>query len=71
MLTDHHPDVQSKGAASRTHSGFSRTFQPGKLTPGFIAPLEGYPNSASPTLKDHEHRARAVDARNALAARQP
>nr|WP_274608291.1 LLM class flavin-dependent oxidoreductase [Paraburkholderia sp. PGU19] len=26
-----------------------------------MAPLEGYPNSASPTLKDHEHPARAID----------
>lgn len=35
------------------HPGFTRVFQPGRLTFGFIAPLEGYPDSPAPTLRGH------------------
>lgn len=35
------------------HRGFARIFQPGRLTFGFIAPLEGYPDNPFPTLTDH------------------
>lgn len=44
-----------------THRGFSRVFQPGKLTFGFIAPLEGYPDSPGPSLADHAAMAQKVD----------
>lgn len=44
-----------------THRGFSRVFQPGKLTFGFIAPLEGYPDSAGPSLENHVEMARKAD----------
>ncbi|WP_407316537.1 LLM class oxidoreductase [Pseudomonas sp. nanlin1] len=43
------------------HHGFARVFAPGKLTFGFIAPLEGYPDSPGPTMVEHERMARRVD----------
>jgi luciferase-type oxidoreductase len=43
------------------HPGYSRVFQPGHLTFGFIAPLESYPNSVGPTLADHAAMAVKVD----------
>lgn len=45
----------------KTHPAYSRVFQPGSLTFGFIAPLEGYPNSPAPTLTDHIELARQAD----------
>ncbi|MBE2992509.1 LLM class oxidoreductase [Sphingomonas sp. CFBP 13603] len=44
------------------HPAYARVFQPGRLTLGFIAPLEAYPNAPWPTLKDHAALARKVDA---------
>ncbi len=44
------------------HAAYARVFQPGRLTLGFIAPLEAYPNAPWPTLKDHAALARKVDA---------
>ncbi|WP_396335872.1 LLM class flavin-dependent oxidoreductase [Azotobacter beijerinckii] len=43
------------------HRGYARIFQPGKLTFGFIAPLESYPDTPWPTLADHQDMARKVD----------
>lgn len=43
------------------HRGFSRVFRPGRLTFGFIAPLEGYPDNPAPTMQDHAARARQID----------
>lgn len=43
------------------HLGYARVIQPGRLTFGFIAPLESYPDSPGPTLSDHAHMARLVD----------
>jgi luciferase-type oxidoreductase len=43
------------------HRGFDRVFRPGKLTLGFITPLEGYPDSAAPTLANHAEMARRAD----------
>lgn len=43
------------------HSAYQRVFQPGKLTFGFIMPLEAYPDSPFPTLKDHTRLARLAD----------
>src|ERR1700755_2873489 len=43
------------------HRGFSRVFQPDKLTFGFIAPLEGYPDSPGPSLADHAAMAQKAD----------
>ena len=34
------------------HPGFSRLFAPGRLTLGFLLPLEGYPDDPMPTLRD-------------------
>ena len=48
------PDLSS-------HKAYSRVFQPGKLTFGFIMPLETYPDSPFPTLNDHQRLARAAD----------
>jgi luciferase-type oxidoreductase len=43
------------------HPGYSRVFEPGHLTFGFIAPLESYPDSPGPTLQDHVTMAQKVD----------
>lgn len=43
------------------HPGYARVFQPGRLTFGFIAPLESYPDSPGPTLADHAELAIKVD----------
>ena len=43
------------------HRGFARVFQPGHLTFGFIAPLEGYPDRPAPTMQDHAALARQAD----------
>jgi len=43
------------------HAGFARVFQPGRLTFGFIAPLEGYPDRPAPTMRDHLAMARKAD----------
>ncbi|MCP8896953.1 LLM class oxidoreductase [Shinella daejeonensis] len=48
-------------AAYQSHPGYSRVFRPGKLTFGFIMPLEGYPDSPFPTLKDHTWLAKLAD----------
>jgi luciferase-type oxidoreductase len=44
------------------HPAYARVFQPGRLTLGFIAPLEAYPNAPWPTLADHAAMAKKVDA---------
>jgi luciferase-type oxidoreductase len=43
------------------HHAYRRIFQPGRLTFGFIAPLEGYPASPCPTLVDHAAIVRKAD----------
>lgn len=43
------------------HKGFTRTFQEGKLTVGFILPVEGYPGSAAPTMARHAELTRMAD----------
>jgi hypothetical protein len=43
------------------HAGYQRIFKPGKLTFGFIMPLEGYPDSPFPTLANHQTMARMAD----------
>ncbi|WP_313659897.1 LLM class oxidoreductase [Pseudomonas coleopterorum] len=43
------------------HPAYSRVFQPQGLTFGYIMPLESYPNSPFPTLKDHERLAQIAD----------
>jgi len=48
------PDLQ-------VHPGYSRVFQPGKLTFGFIMPLEGYPDSPFPVLENHQQLAGLAD----------
>ncbi|GAA3698787.1 LLM class oxidoreductase [Sphingomonas cynarae] len=45
----------------QTHAGFSRVFQPGTLTFGFIAPLESYPDQPAPSMRDHLALARTAD----------
>jgi luciferase-type oxidoreductase len=43
------------------HPAYARVFQPGQLTIGFIAPLEGYPTAPWPTLAGHEEMVALVD----------
>lgn len=43
------------------HPIYARVFQPGKLTFGFIAPLEGYPHTAAPTMQNHLQMAKLAD----------
>jgi luciferase-type oxidoreductase len=42
-------------------NGYSRVFAPGRLTIGFILPLEGYPAGPAPTMKDHAVTTRLAD----------
>lgn len=44
-----------------SHAGYSRVFQPGKLTFGFIMPLESYPLMPWPTLDNHLELAQLAD----------
>jgi len=55
------PSPRDLSQALMHHPGYARVFQPGHLTFGFIAPLESYPNSPAPTLRDHMAMARKVD----------
>ncbi|MRW84068.1 TIGR03571 family LLM class oxidoreductase [Pseudoduganella sp. FT26W] len=48
-------------ASLAQHAAFKRVFTPGHLTFGLIAPLEAYPNTPFPTLKDHERLAKMID----------
>lgn len=43
------------------HAGYARVFRPGRLTFGFIAPLESYPRGPAPTLENHAAMAQQVD----------
>lgn len=45
----------------QAHPGYCRVFQPGKLTFGFIMPLEGYPDSPFPRLENHQNLAMLAD----------
>jgi luciferase-type oxidoreductase len=47
---------------SLSHRGFDRVFREGRLTFGFNAPLEAYPNSPAPTMNDHAELAQQADA---------
>lgn len=48
-------------ASLSSHAGYVRIFQPGKLTFGFIMPLEGYPLSPWPGLDNHLTLAKQAD----------
>jgi luciferase-type oxidoreductase len=52
---------EAPSASLDAHRGFARVFQPDRLTFGFIAPLEGYPDSPAPTMCDHLAMARKAD----------
>ena len=45
----------------QNHRGFARTFQPGKLTLGLIAPFKGYPDSPVPEMDDFATVIKAAD----------
>jgi luciferase-type oxidoreductase len=47
--------------ALQTHRGFNRVFEPGRLTFGFVTPLEGYPEAPWPTMRNHAEMARMAD----------
>ncbi|WP_322048346.1 LLM class oxidoreductase [Paraburkholderia sp. J67] len=44
-----------------SHPAYRRVFKPGRLTFGFIMPLEGYPTSPFPTLEGHARLAKIAD----------
>jgi luciferase-type oxidoreductase len=48
-------------ASIAQHPGYAGVFQPGKLTFGLIAPLEGYPDAPWPTLQHHAAAVQLVD----------
>ena len=54
------PKIQANGVRAQKR-GITRVFQPGRLTFGFIAPLEAYPDKPAPTMRDHEAMARMAD----------
>jgi luciferase-type oxidoreductase len=58
-------DTQSHDLAN--HVAFSRTFQAGQLTIGFIAPACGYPDSPFPSLSDQAEIVQSLDDSDAAA----
>ena len=42
-------------------ASFTRVFSPNQLTVGLITPLEAYPDSPFPTLKDHQEMAQLAE----------
>lgn len=58
-------DTQSHDLAN--HVAFSRTFQAGQLTIGFIAPACGYPDSPFPSLSDQAEIVQSLDNSDAAA----
>jgi luciferase-type oxidoreductase len=59
--TETKPAATGLDASQCGHAGFARVFQPGRLTFGFIAPLESYPDRPAPTMRDHAALARKAD----------
>ncbi len=55
------PSIGPVPAELVSHPGYQRVFRPGRLTFGFIMPLEGYPDSPFPTLENHQRLARMAD----------
>lgn len=55
------PPIGPLPAELQAHPGYRRVFQPGRLTFGFIMPLEGYPQSPFPTLDNHQRLATIAD----------
>lgn len=53
--------VQDSSQPFTRHPGFRRTFAPNALTVGFILPLEAYPNTPAPTMRDHAEVTRLAD----------
>ncbi|BCJ07702.1 LLM class oxidoreductase [Mitsuaria sp. RG] len=47
------PAYPGMDAALAAHPAYARVFRPGQLTFGLIAPLEAYPDSAVPPLRQH------------------
>ncbi|MDO5638986.1 MAG: TIGR03571 family LLM class oxidoreductase [Neisseria sp.] len=45
----------------QNHAGFARTFIPGKLTLGLIAPFKGYAETAIPSMNDFAQLAKIAD----------
>ncbi|MBI6885052.1 LLM class oxidoreductase [Pseudomonas putida] len=43
------------------HPAFARVFQPGRLTFGFMTPIEGYPSSPFPTMENHQKLAQLAE----------
>jgi luciferase-type oxidoreductase len=43
------------------HPGYTRVFRQGKLTFGFISPIEGYPEGPVPSMTEHELLVRSAD----------
>lgn len=47
--------------ATSAASVFDKVFKPGELTFGLLTPLEGYPNSDTPTMRNHTALATLAD----------
>lgn len=60
-MTETIPVATGLEAMHQPHVGFARVFRPGRLTFGFIAPLESYPDQPAPTMRDHLALARKAD----------
>lgn len=61
VSTERSEGAEALDSVMSRHHAFASVFQPGKLTFGFIAPLEGYPDSAAPTMVEHLELARLAD----------
>ncbi|WP_037525004.1 LLM class flavin-dependent oxidoreductase, partial [Sphingobium yanoikuyae] len=61
MATTASGEPQATVASAARGQGYEAVFQPGKLTFGFIAPLESYPDSPAPSMRNHLDMARTAD----------
>lgn len=55
------PDDVSPPRFRRLNRGYTRVFQPGRLSIGLVVPLEAYPQSAEPQMIRHVARAQLAD----------
>lgn len=55
------PEQKVARPSTNGHPGFRRLFAPGELTLGLIMPLETYPDTPAPTMRDHIEMAQRAD----------
>lgn len=54
-------DANQDGAFPRINRAYNSVFKPGQLSIGLVAPIEAYPASAEPTMRNHIERAQLAE----------